>query len=494
MSDQEKTRDQLLTELTDLRQQLDALKTNEAQFRQAVLSISDHIYVSQITVDGQHANRYISPHAEQLTGYPLSKFAADWSFWPSCVIHPDDRSLAAAQFARLSAGRSSEVEYRVLRADQQVIWVRDSGKVVIDPQTQIKHIYGVVSDITERKQLEARLTAIYQLGHELNLLRDEEQIFERLLTTTASILPVDELYYEMFDDGDRLPAPANERAQSRLSVPMQVGRQVIGFLHAERFSGDAFIARDRQLLQTLADQAAIAIENARLFGEVNEARRRLRSLSHRLVEVQETERRWVARELHDEAGQALASLMVGLRLLENDLAQPQVVPQRMAELKRTAEGVLDNLHRLAMDLHPASLDHLGLIPALRQYTETFGAQHDLEIQFETVGLDSERLPPAIEINLYRIVQEALANIARHAQATQAGVIVERRGGHIVAIAEDNGIGFDFAADLPGSGRLGLVGMRERAEMLGGQFEIESTAGIGTTVYVEIPYANPDSHR
>ncbi len=146
-----------------------------------------------------------------------------------------------------------------------------------------------------------------------------------------------------------------------------------------------------------------------------------------------------------------------------------------------------------MDLRPASLDHLGLTAALRQYIETFSQQHGLKMQFEVVGLDDQRrLPPAVETNIYRIVQEALANVVRHAQATRIDVLLERRGDQMVTIVEDNGIGFDLEAARQ-SGRLGLLGMRERAEMLGGTLEIESTIGSSTTIYVEVPYghSNPD---
>lgn len=907
MKDNAKTKTELIAELAELRQQLAELRASEELFRQVVHSISDHIYVTEITPAGEHRNLYISPHAADLTGYPLEKFSGDWSFWPSQVIHPEDRAAAAAQARHLAQGRNSEGEYRMIRADGETIWVRDSGKASYDPARQSKITYGVVSDITERKRLEAHLLAIYQLGQELNLLRDERKIFERVLETIAKVLLVRFASYALVDDesnllkyGEQLvnstPAldgapsragvlePANfqislaeaedigvaviQRGQaiavadltehedyrfstpvapasrSRLCVPIKINERVIGLLNVESPRPNRFTASDQQILQTLADQAATAIDNARLYEEigqkveelasmqmisqtitstldlretltvitnhairlfnarsaslalyeiatgelwvdaisgdpadliqdkqlpmgkgvvgwvieqgdpllipdvtqdarfsaefkqqldaqphailcfplqtrsgiigvirviskrgrrftlrdlrllswlampavtaienarlyeaqrlareqaeilreatsaltatlnldqvlesilthlkqvvpydtariflwedeafrivvnqgshithhqkmgrpllgaqphdadellhpaddaiyqklrqrgrplilddartdpdfqawsqemgvadvkswmsvplmvrdelmgylaidshelaaydqteavlaqafanqavmaiqnaqlfeqVNIARNRLQSLSHRLVEVQETERRYVARELHDEAGQTLASLMVGLRLLENDAHNPEIISDRIAELKRATEGVLENLHRLALDLHPAALDHAGLIAALRRYAESFGAQHGLTLQFETVGLDEEqRLPAVIETNIYRIVQEALANIARHAQANQADVILERRGDQIITIIEDNGVGFD-PETKPG-GRLGLLSMRERAEMIGGKLEIESAAGSGTTIHVEIPYAYSDSNR
>jgi signal transduction histidine kinase len=211
----------------------------------------------------------------------------------------------------------------------------------------------------------------------------------------------------------------------------------------------------------------------------------LQVLSRRLVVVQETERSLIARELHDDAGQALAALMVGLKLLERDAAHPDALLQRAAELRKTADGVLDNLHRLAMDLRPASLDHLGLAPSLQQYTNAVSRQNELSVRFEALGFEGERLAPDIETNIYRIVQEALTNVLRHAQATHADVLLESCEQGLLLIIEDNGIGFDYDEAVQ-RGRLGLFGMRERAEMLGGHLVVESSPGAGTTVFVEVP--------
>jgi signal transduction histidine kinase len=179
--------------------------------------------------------------------------------------------------------------------------------------------------------------------------------------------------------------------------------------------------------------------------------------------------------------------MFGLHMLEQEAHHPEQVVARVAELKQMTDSVSENLHRLAMDLRPASLDHIGLAAALLQYTKTLGERTHLKVQFKTVGFDGERLPPAIETALYRIVQEALTNVVRHAQATRVDVILELRAARVAALVEDNGVGFDPEAALSAQGgRLGLLGVRERAETLGGTLEIESAAGMGTTVVVEVP--------
>ena len=157
----ERMRAELRTLYSGLEQQVtertQELGESEARFRQVVSSISDHIYMTEITQDGQYINRYLSPNVEDLTGYPLEKFIADWSFWPTRVIHPDDQAIAAAQAERLAKHQNSEIEYRLVRADGSIIWVRDSGRVEKDTASQSILVFGVVSDITERKRAEEAL-------------------------------------------------------------------------------------------------------------------------------------------------------------------------------------------------------------------------------------------------------------------------------------------------------------------------------------------------
>jgi two-component system sensor histidine kinase UhpB len=146
-------------------------------------------------------------------------------------------------------------------------------------------------------------------------------------------------------------------------------------------------------------------------------------------------------------------------------------------------------------LRPVSLDHLGLVPALRQYVTMIGDRYGLIAQFKALGLDNERPLSAVETALYRVVQEALTNVIRHARATRVDVLLERRGDKVVVVVEDDGIGFDAdEARFAQSGRLGLLGMQERAEMLGGSMIIESSLNIGTTIIVEVPYGDSYTHR
>ena len=290
---------------------------------------------------------------------------------------------------------------------------------------------------------------------------------------------------------------AEARFDRHLSVPLVSHDRPLGVLNLAVPEGQPFTPEQIELAGAIGRQVGVAVDaelqRQRLMAELAQRQALRGQLLERVLAVQEEERRRIARELHDEAGQALTSLMVGLRLLEKEAERPEAIVARVAELKRMTDGVLENLHRLAMDLRPASLDHLGLVAALRQYAEAYSRQYGLDVQFEAVGLDGERLPPEMETALYRIVQEALTNVVRHAQATRVDVLLERRSDRVIAIVEDNGIGFDPEAAVM-DGHLGLFGMRERAEMLGGTLTVESAPGAGTTVFVEVPYGDTHPHR
>jgi signal transduction histidine kinase/PAS domain-containing protein len=279
--------------------------------------------------------------------------------------------------------------------------------------------------------------------------------------------------------------PALAHVRSWLGVPMVSGGHVTGVCSLDHTQTGFFTQHQVKLVEALVSQAAVTIENAWLFEQVRAGRHRLLALSHRLVEIQENERRYVARELHDEASQALTSLLVGMSLVERQIDEPEAALKGIAHLKRTVDGVMENLHRLAMDLRPVSLDHLGLEAALRQHIQSISSTQNLDIQLEKVGLP-ERLPAEIETALYRIVQEALTNAVRHARATRVDILLEYLNNRLVVVIEDDGVGFDPDEVQRGS-RLGVFGMQERAEMLGGKLWIESFPGKGTTIQVEVPY-------
>ena len=283
-----------------------------------------------------------------------------------------------------------------------------------------------------------------------------------------------------------------ERIQNWLVVPIIANDKIIGLVELGKTGRQVFNPEHTTWAEALVGQAAVAIQNAWLYEQLRTSTDRLQSLAHSLVEVQEKERSHIARELHDEAGQALSSLKLSLSRLAQDPDCPSYLGERLVELKGVTDGVLEELHRLAMDLRPVALDHLGLVAALEQYARNLNSPQ-LSVQFKALGFESTRLPPDLEISLYRIVQEALTNVVRHANASNVGILLERGAGWVKVFVEDNGIG--LAPDLiEQNDRMGLVGMRERAEMLGGSLTFESSIGKGTAVIVEVPDGDTGSDR
>lgn len=212
----------------------------------------------------------------------------------------------------------------------------------------------------------------------------------------------------------------------------------------------------------------------------------LAAFTHRVVTAQEEERRRIARDLHDDTGQALTSLLIRLRVLAkaHDIRDMAAVQQGLEELREMAAQAMENVRRMARQLRPAALDDLGLVAALREHIRETADSLGIPIDFQ-VANDEMRLAPEVELVLYRVVQEALTNVARHARATRAAVTLGAHDGLVTATVEDDGCGFDVKGVLASQDQgLGLFGMQERASLVGGRLRIDSEPGRGTRVVIE----------
>ena len=247
----------------------------------------------------------------------------------------------------------------------------------------------------------------------------------------------------------------------------------------------------RMGLQEKNRQLALSsrVEQERLFEVVNQQRLQLRALNQKLTVMQEAERKQLARELHDEMGQALTAISINLSAIAQALptdCDPDI-NERLAESTLLTHQTLEQIRELSFNLRPTTLDDLGLVSALQSYLKLYAKRVNIETDFEAINLE-ERLSPAIETALYRIVQEALTNVARHAEATKVSLLLRRQKSVFVYI-EDNGRGFDMEeiAKREGvEGGIGLVGMRERVILLGGKINIESAPRHGAQLTIEIP--------
>lgn len=288
-----------------------------------------------------------------------------------------------------------------------------------------------------------------------------------------------------------------------LGVPVRMGSRRFGNLYlTEKAGGAPFDGEDERLVMSLAAFAAAAIESAHLVAAERErgaARSELAAARERgrlreevlaaVIDAQEAERARVARDLHDQTGQALTSVLLGLRLVETSLerATPDLedAKRRTAEVRELVADALADVRQLAFDLRPTVLDDVGLVAALRRLTGDLAARHGLAVDLALDGLDDDvRFAPEVETVVYRVVQEALTNVVRHAGATRAQVDLAVAGGCLRAVVTDDGVGFDPAG--PSQRSLGLRGMGERTSLVGGRVEITSAPGAGTTVSLEVP--------
>ena len=209
-------------------------------------------------------------------------------------------------------------------------------------------------------------------------------------------------------------------------------------------------------------------------------------LLNKMIEVQEEERRKISRELHDETSQSLTSIIVGLKILSEQVGSEEERAQ-IVTMRELVAKTLDEVHRIALELRPVMLDDLGLAAAARRYANNYSRQHGIEVDVNFAGISRERFKPEIEISLYRILQETLTNIAKHARATHVRIGLKKTRQLLEFSISDNGIGFavDSLKTATAKGSLGIHGMRERVALLGGTLAIDAEEGVGTTVRVEI---------
>ncbi len=265
-------------------------------------------------------------------------------------------------------------------------------------------------------------------------------------------------------------------ARSALYVPLLVRDEAIGVIvvHDKQGADVRFTDEDLRIAEIFGARAAVAVE----------LRQRVaRDALRRVVNAQELERRSLARELHDETGQALTSILLGLRGLE-DVKDKATLKTAVGEARELVRSTLQDVRRLAVELRPKALDDFGLVPALERLTENFAEQTGIAVEFVPNLPGGDRFPPEVETAIYRLVQESLTNIVKHARAKEVSIVLQRKPESVSVIVEDDGVGFEPGRETDG---VGLLGMRERVGLFGGRVVLESRPGAGTTIVAEVPF-------
>ena len=540
---------QLLEELETLRQRVsrmelaesdrvrawDRVRESEEHYRAAVENVADAIVINVGTTRVFVNNAFLTLHGlddmSQAAGLSLDHF-----------IVPQDRTTVRARTLARERGEPvpGVYEYRIQRTNGQVRTVESSAVAITfngEPAT-----LAVLRDITDRKEAEDRVRRLAAIGRiissSLNVEESYEPFahqvrqlisFERIVITiadseqdvftTAYVSGGDVAQRRMGDvaslasslteevirrrsglliqpkDINDLrqqftgPLPAFEAGyRSFLSVPLISHDEVIGVLHLESTQPGAYTDRDVDLAESVGAQISGAIANARLFQQLERERERLRQLTMRVVSEEEEERHRVSRELHDEAGQALTALKISLGLVHSDMAGDEgPLRDTIASAVDLTEETMEKIRLLARGLRPPELDAVGLDDTLEGYCREFAQRTHLRIDYS--GEESLSLPDAVTICLYRFLQEALTNVARHAEASIVRVQLDGSGYMVSLSVEDNGKGFVHQQGTRDGSKplgIGLIGMQERFELLGGWIEIDSSPGRGTRLVATLP--------
>jgi PAS domain S-box-containing protein len=514
---------------------ISALRTSEERYRSLVETSPDSVTLTNLDLNILLTNQQTA----QLFGYNgpenlVGKDALD-------LIAPEDRPLTPEYGQRAYAlGELNNIEFTMVRQDRTLFPAELNTSLIFDSNQKAFAFILVIRDITQRVraaedllQRAQELEALYKTSLEVNTQLDLPTLLNAIVKRASTLLdtemgslwllnhdagtmeqvashnlprekevgqiPIGEgLVGRIAQKGRPLMVPAYQawpgkvqRAISPagriLGVPLKRGDKILGALtvfdetRRGEFDGDEI-----RLLELFAAQAAVAVDNATLYEAVRIGRERSQDLSRRLVDVQEAERRHLARELHDEIGQALT----GLKLMLDSLIQAgNPIAERLKAAQTLVDELAGKISMLSLNLRPTMLDDLGLLPALVWHLKRFETQASIRINFEHSGLD-RRFLPEVETAAYRIVQEGLTNVARYAQVDQVAVRLWTDEANLFVQIEDQGSGFDPEVILASRAASGLAGMQERALALGGNLEITSSKDAGTTLLAAMPIGKP----
>jgi len=491
----------VIRRMVEYERTLRALQESEQRYRLLAENVTDVIWI----MDTNLKLSYISPSVTQMRGYTVDEVMSqslEELFTPASVEVA--ARLVAEELGKGTRGEGGSVKLgtvalEMLRRDGSTIWTESRVTLIYDSEGRPEGLMGVTRDVTERKQMEA-------------VVRDSEKRYRLLAENVTDVIWVTDLNWRRtylspsasrlsgrpVDDDLGRPikdvlAPASYRAAMKVfsrqmalekKRKKDLQRSWTMQLEVQRKDGSTVWTEDSMTFLRDEDGKAVGVLGVtRDITERKHAEDALRALSCRLVEVQETERRHIARELHDYIGQELTGLKFLLEMTSRLPAHS--LRGKLNEALASINELVERVQDLSLDLRPAMLDDLGLISALLWHFERYQSQTGVRVAFSHRGIE-RRLDPEIETAVYRIVQEALTNVARHAGVKEASVRLVVNRGVLSVHVEDRGKGFDVEKAMDGGTSSGLTGMHERAVLLGGSLKVSSSPGAGTHITARFP--------
>lgn len=497
--------------ITEQKQAAEALRESEEHLRALVNQTIGGIAETDFT--GRIA--FVNDRFCEIVGYTREELLGGMRLQD--FVHPDDLPRSLKDFENTTrAGTPFEIEKRYVRKDGLLVWVHNSISAICDAAGKPQSAIVVAVDITERKRAGAALQKAHdelegrvqrrtaELSQTNALLKEAHESVEMILDSITD-------RFFALDKEWRMTA-FNKHAEEQLKARGKNPASLIGRVLWDEFPNSPV---EEVFRRAMNERVAVVhehyyppleewVENRiypskdgglAVFQRDIAARKRAEEeraqLLRRIVFTQEDERRRIARDMHDQFGQQLTAISLKLRMLREGGGEHQEMREELEALEVDARQLDRDVNFLVWELRPTALDDLGLQAALAKHARNWSKHFGVGIELHVSGMERERLTPESETMLYRIAQEALNNIAKHARAGNVGIILERNTDHVSLIIEDDGVGFDSdEVSSRGNGEFGLMGMRERAALVGGTVEIESRPGHGATVFVRIPTLPP----
>ena len=472
-----------IRDITDRKQ-----ANNELLFQSRLLDAVEQSVIAtdlegKITFWNRYAEKLFGWKAEEVVGRKITE-----------ITTPDD-DQAEEIMSQLLKGKSWSGEFTLQKRDGTTFPAYVSDAPVFDGEGNLTGIIGVSVDVTERRKAE---DALRKSQEHLNLILESTKDYaivtfdlagritrwnagaERIFGWTEKEA-VGQTTHLIFTPEDR----AKKEPEKEMANTIKNGRAEDERWHVRRDGSHFFASGVMQILRDGEVEGFVKIardETDRLKAETALRDKKMLEL---LVNMQEEERRRIAREIHDHLGQQLTVLRLKLEQVKKKCEDEEICGD-IEEVQNITEKLDRETDFLAWELRPAALDDLGLRVTLANFVKEWSSHTGIRAEFHTSGLPRTNLEFETETNLYRIAQEALNNVYKHAKAKTVSVLLEKRGGNVSLIIEDDGVGFNPADKRNRTKGIGLVGMNERAKILGGKLEIESQKGKGTTVFVRVP--------
>jgi PAS domain S-box-containing protein len=488
-------------DITERKQAEQALRESEERFREIAENINEVFWVWTAT-PGNAQCLYVSPAYATIWGRSCESLYSSPSSWKE-ALHPEDKEWVLEKITHLDLEKISDWTYRIVRPDQSLRWVRDRIFPVRDAGGVVVRFAGIAEDITERKKLESeaalreqRLQSFFAGATAGLCILDGKLRYVRVNETLADMNGVAAAKHLGRSVEEVLPAIAPVLTPL-LEQVFATGKPILDIELSGETPREPGVKRHwiESLFPIVGMHdrpegvGVIAVEitaSKRAQEALDVANRQLRILSRRRVEVQEDERRHLARELHDQIGQTLTVAKINLQTAQR-LRNHRNVVVKLKDTVALLDQILQQVRRISLDLRPPALDDLGLAPALQGALHSHAALAGLSAEF-VADPELQRLDPETETACFRIALEALSNVIRHARAQKVLVALRGDNTSLHLIVRDDGIGFDVTDETNRTrrDRLGLMGMEERATVLGGTFQCTSTPGGGTEVRASFP--------